>query len=131
MLIELDTSEHKELALLGYKLASLVFKRVNQDDLDWLIRSFKEMHDILRDTPIYQLILEEGFEEGLEKGRKEELRLMLANIVQERFPELANLAKERAATIEDINVLRQIVMKLGIMQDEDKIRQYLMTIDAS
>ncbi len=89
------------------------------------------MHDILRDTPIYQLILEEGFEEGLEKGRKEELRLMLANIVQERFPELANLAKERAATIEDINVLRQIVMKLGIMQDEDKIRQYLMTIDAS
>ena len=102
------------------------------------------MHDILRETPIYQIILEEGFEkgleqglekgieQGLERGHEEEklnLRLLLANLVQGRSPELASLAKECAARIEDLQVLRQIVMRLSIIEDEDKIRRYLMTID--
>jgi predicted transposase/invertase (TIGR01784 family) len=134
MLRELDVPEHKELALLGFKLASLVFKRKNQDDLDWLIRSFKKMHDILHDTPIYQLILEEGrekgLEEGLEEGRKEErlnLRLILVNIVQARFPDMVDMAKARTDSIEDISALRQLVINFGTAQDREKIQQYLTT----
>jgi predicted transposase/invertase (TIGR01784 family) len=140
MLRELDVPEHKELALLGFKLASLVFKRKSKDNLDWLIRSFKEMHDILHDTPIYQLILEEGREKGLEEGRekgleqarKEErlnLRLILVNIAQARFPDLVDMVKARTNSIEDINALRQLVINFGTAQDSEKIQQYLTTGD--
>jgi predicted transposase/invertase (TIGR01784 family) len=140
MLRELDVPEHKELALLGFKLASLVFKRKSQDNLAWLIRSFKEMHDILHDTPIYQLILEEGREKGLEEGREKgleqareeerlNLRLILVNIAQARFPTLVDVVKARTARIEDINALRQLVINFGTTQDGEKIQQYLTTDD--
>ncbi len=136
MLRELDIPEHKELALLGFKLASLVFKRKSQNDLEWLIRSFKEMHDILHDTPIYQLILEEGREKGLEQGlakaREEErlnLRLILVNIAQTRFPDLVDMVKARTNSIEDINALRQLVINFGTAENSEKIQQYLTNGD--
>ncbi len=140
MLRELDTPEYKELALLGFKLASLVFKRKSQNELDWLIRSFKEMHDILHDTPIYQLILEEGREKGLEEGREKgleqardeerlNLRLILVNITQARFPDLVAMVKARTDSIEDIDTLRQLVINFGIAQDREKIQQYLTPDD--
>ncbi len=37
---------------------------ISSKDLEWLIRRFREMHEIIRDTPIYQEILREGWEEG-------------------------------------------------------------------
>ena len=44
------------------------------------------MHDILRETPIYQEILKEGREEGLEA-----LRQAVVDIVAQRFPQRGNL----------------------------------------
>jgi len=108
----------------------------SQDNLAWLIRSFKKMHDILHDTPIYQLILEEGREKGLEEGRaklenaqKEErlnLRLILVNIVQARFPDLVDRVKAHTDAIEDITVLRQLAIKLGTAQERETILQSLI-----
>jgi hypothetical protein len=94
------------------------------------------MHDILHDTPIYQLILEEGREKGLEqglaKGRDEErlnLRLILVNITQARFPDMVDVVKARTDSIEDIDALRQLVIKFGTVQDREKIHQYLTSDD--
>lgn len=130
MLRELDIPEHRELALLDFKLASLIFKRKSREDLDWLIRSFKQMHDILHDTPIYQLILEEGREKGLEEGRDEErrnLRMILVNIAQARFADLVDMVKVRTDSIEDINALRQLVINFGMAQSREQIQRYLAT----
>lgn len=108
------------------------------------------MHDILHDTPIYQLILEEGREkelqeglrkglkegrgkglkEGLAKAREEEclnLRMIIINIVQARFPGLVETVKIQVAPIEDVAVLRQLVIQLGIAQDHESIQQCFTT----
>jgi len=58
------------------------------------------MHDMLRETPIYQEILKEGREEGLEKGLEqglqrgqlEALRQAVIDVVVERFPKLGSSA---------------------------------------
>ncbi len=58
------------------------------------------LEDILRDTPVYQEVLAEGEEKGLEKGREEgkleAQRQTLLDVVQERFPAIARLAKQQA-----------------------------------
>ena len=46
------------------------------------------LEDILRDTPLYQEVLAEGEEKGLEQGLETQ-RQTLLDIVQERFPAIA------------------------------------------
>jgi hypothetical protein len=56
-----------ELELVGFTLASFAFTRLDEIEQDWLTRRFHKMHDILYNTPIYQLILKEGEEKGWKK----------------------------------------------------------------
>ena len=88
------------------------------------------LEDILRDTPVYQEVLAEGEEKGLEKGIKEgELRAQrqtLLDIVQERFPEIARLAKQQADAIEDPEVLRRLTVKISIVKTSMEAEQYLL-----
>jgi predicted transposase YdaD len=60
MFSRLLAAKKVDLVPIGYTLASLAFSRENPVDQDWLFRRFHEMHDILRETPIYQEILKEG-----------------------------------------------------------------------
>ena len=95
------------------------------------------MHDILRDAPIYQLILQEGrhegLQEGLEKGREEGLeqareqalqllRQTIGRIVAERFPKLNRLARKQVVFAENIDVLQNLIVKLSIAQNEQEAR---------
>ena len=88
------------------------------------------LEDILRDTPVYQEVLAEGEEKGLEKGIKEgELRAQrqtLLDIVQERFPAIARLAKQQADAIEDPEVLRRLTVKISIVKTSMEAEQYLL-----
>ena len=88
------------------------------------------LEDILRDTPVYQEVLAEGEEKGLEKGIKEgELRAQrqtLLDIVQERFPAIARLAKQQADAIEDPDVLRRLIVKISIVKTSMEAEQYLL-----
>ena len=124
-----------ELELIGFTLASLVFNRENKADQDWLIRRFHEMHDILRETPIYQEILKEGREEGLEKGREEgqieALRRAVVQIVLQRFPKLVRLAREKVAFAEDSDILLDLIGKLSVAADVENAKQCLLAIDES
>lgn len=75
------------------------------------------LEDILRDTPVYQEVLaigeerglEKGVEKGLEKGRVEgkleAQRQTLLDIVDERFPAIARIARQQADAIQDPEVL--------------------------
>ena len=85
------------------------------------------MHDILHDKG-----LEEGREKGLEQARDEErlnLRMILVNIAQARFPDLVAMVKARTDGIEDIDALRQLVINFGTAQSREKIHQYLTNDD--
>ena len=117
-----------ELVPIGYTLASLAFSRENPGEQDWLFRRFHEMHDILRETPIYQEILKEGREEGLEQGRLEALRQAIVEVVVERFPQFVRLTKEQVALIEDPEVLRHVLVKVSVAQSAEEARGHLLAV---
>jgi predicted transposase/invertase (TIGR01784 family) len=126
-----------ELVSIGYTLASLAFSRENAEDQDWLLRRFHEMHDILRETPIYQEILkegreeglEEGLEQGLQRGQLEALSQAVIDVVVERFPKLVRLAKKQVAAVEDPDLLRHVLVKVSIAQSLEEARQLLLAVD--
>jgi len=116
----------REALWIGYALAA----KVLTDDLKWLKRRFAMLGDFLRDSPVYQEVLEEGLEKGIEKGRQEGLRTQrrtLLEIIQERFPELAFLAKKQAEAINDPEVLSRLTVKISIVSTAREAEQYLLT----
>src|SRR5437667_2163970 len=118
MITGLVSAEKTESLWIGYALASKVLK----DDLKWLKRRFAMLEDILRDTPVYQEVLAEGEE----KGKLEAQHEVLLDIVQERFPEIASLARKQANTIEDPEVLRRLIVKISIVKTLKEAEQYLL-----
>lgn len=129
---ELYYSGNVDLELVGLAFASLVF-REKPEDLDWLLRSFTLMHDILEDTPLFQEIIkwgrEEGLKEGLREGQQEgeqqSARRILLHLVEARFPQLLTLAKRRAAKIEQPEILESLITQVAIAQSVEEARQYL------
>jgi len=103
------------------------------------------MHDILRESPIYQEILregreegrergreegrEQGREEGLQKGQLEALSQAVVDIVQERFPKLVRLTKKQVAVVKDAALLRQLIVKVSMAQDMEEAQLHLLAVD--
>jgi len=113
---------------IGYPLASLAFSRENRAEQDWLLRRFHEMHDMLRETPIYQEILKEGRKEGLEEGL-EALRQAVVDVIAQRFPKLTRLAKKQVVIVEDPELLRQVLVKVSVVQSAEEAKQELHALD--
>ena len=86
--------------------------------------------DILRESWVYQEIVEEG-EEKERVRRIQEQREMLLGIVQLRFPELLALAKQQVENIKDAEVLPSVSLKLVAAQSVEEARQILRSIDKS
>ena len=128
-----------EIEVIAFTLASFVLQRSkNIPDQEWLIRRFREMHDIMLDTPIMQEILREGMEKGLEKGiaeglekgiaegreeglelgRLEATRHILLILTEKRFPELASLAQEQSSSIQDLEVINNLIVAISSAQNE-------------
>ena len=146
MFASLKASEQIDLLAIGSTLASLVFSREHSPDLEWLHRRLRQMHDILRESPYYQEILQEGreegivkgLEEGLQKGRKAGLqegvqkgklegqRETLLAIVQFRFPKVVRLAKKLVAAIDDPASLQDVTVKISMAQTTEEVQQYLL-----
>jgi flagellar biosynthesis/type III secretory pathway protein FliH len=85
--------------------------------------------DILRESPIYQEIIEQGLEKGIEKGKIQGQREMLLDLVHIRFPELLTLAKQQTDGITDPGVLPSVNHKLLAVQAVEEARQLLLGID--
>src|SRR6266852_3829249 len=121
MISGLVSAEKTESLWIGFALASKVLK----DDLKWLKRRFAMLEDILRDTPVYQEVLAEGMEKRLEKGLETQ-RQTLLDIVQERFPAIARLAKQQADAIEIPEMQRRLTVKISIVKTSKEAEQYLL-----
>lgn len=133
MIEALVVVEQKDLLVLAYTLASLVF--TSDADIKMLKRRFAMLGDILRDTWAYQEIMEEGREEGLKEGLKEglqeglqALRHILLSITQTSYPELEALARDKAALITEPNVLQDVTLKMLAARNNEEARQILNAI---
>ena len=62
-----------------------------------------------------------GLEQGLETQRQ-----TLLDIVQERFPSIARMAKQQVDTIEDPEMLRRLIVKISIVKTSKEAEQYLL-----
>jgi len=98
----------------------------------------------MRETWAYQNIPQEGHEEeipqrvqqaflqGLHQAHKEilqELRQTLLKIVRLRFPTVVRLAKKQTADIEDLVLLRDLIVKMSIAQTTEEIVMYLLEVE--
>jgi flagellar biosynthesis/type III secretory pathway protein FliH len=153
MITGLKASEQTDLLAIGGTLASLVFSREHSPDLEWLHRRLREMHDVLRESPYYQEILQEGREEGIVKGLEEGLqkgleeglqkglqegvqkgkpegqRETLLAIVQIRFPKIVRLAKKLVAANDNPASLQTLTVKISMAQTTEEAKQYLLEED--
>jgi len=132
MLDLLSGEQHLDFAVIGYLFATRTFQLGNQDtDLEWLKERFRHMHDFLRESPAYQWILDEGREEGREEQKAQglaQMRQTVVEIVQERFPALAQLAEEVVATMDDLAQLRRLAVKLSSAQSAEQAHKSLLDL---
>ncbi len=80
------------------------------------------MHDILRESPIYQLILQEDLQEGCQEGFQaglQALRQAIADIVQLRFPDLVGFTEQTMAKISDLDRLRRLNVEMVTAQSAE------------
>lgn len=131
--------QKEELLTLTYGLASLAFEN-KKADLEWLMRRFDMLYDILRETPAFKELtkesrlegreegLKEGREEGLKEGKLDALREMLLTIVQARFPKMLRLTKGLAVITEDPEILQSLILKLSTAQTLEEARGYLLEV---
>ncbi len=115
----------KELLALALTFASMVFDA--EADKQWLRRRIGMLEDIVRETWFYKDIYQEGKEEGLEEGMQA-LRLAVLDVIQERFPEVIDLAEKQIAPIKDAVILRRLIVKMSATQTAEKARQYIQEL---
>jgi predicted transposase YdaD len=141
-----DTITRELLAVTGL-FASLAF--TEQEDQEWLWRRMLMLDDMLRETPLYQYILQRGLQEGREKGMEEgrekglkqgreegreegrrerlaSLRQKLLTLVHVRYPNLESLARVRAVELDEPGELEDVLLKVALAQSSQEAEQYLL-----
>jgi len=129
---KLEAARKVELLSVTKLLAELVF--TSQEDLEWIERIFAMHSDIFAQTPTYQRLVKQGREEGLEQGREEgieALRQTLVDVVQEHFPEIVAFAQKQVEGMEDLTLLRQLIVKMSTTQTIQEAIQLLIAADSS
>jgi len=115
MITELKARDRTDLLSLGWVFAGLAFE--GSGDEEWLKERFTSMKDLLQESPVYQLIVKEGLEQGLQG-----LRQILVHLVKKRFPILAPLAQEQAALIGDSQVLQNMIDAIIDAETVEEVR---------
>ncbi|MDQ6662290.1 MAG: hypothetical protein M3Z24_15150 [Chloroflexota bacterium] len=122
----LKSAQKIDLLPVAYMLASLVFEKGN--DREWLKRRFTMFEEILEDTWAYQEIQEKGREKGRQEGRLEEGQEIVMAFIEEYFPGLTPLAKQKVQTVKDAKALQKIVLTMIPMRTEQEVEEYLLTL---
>ena len=91
--------------------------------------------DVLEESWVYQQIMQRGVEQGLVQGLEKgldrgqtqgEQRALLA-IIQKRFPDILEAAREHISKITDAGKLENLVGEVSIAQDAQEVLQMLRT----
>ncbi|HZU71086.1 MAG TPA: hypothetical protein VFA09_27670 [Ktedonobacteraceae bacterium] len=137
----LDAGE-RELLALAFMFGNTI--KGGQAYKEWFKRRLAMLDDLLEKSPLYQELLrrgaeegrkegrKEGLEEGLEEGRKQERqrriqdrRDTVVSFVQMRFPELIPLAEQQVNSIQDLDELHNLLLRLFAAQDAEEATQLL------
>jgi predicted transposase YdaD len=132
MIKGLEEADKQDLLVLGYAFSSLLFTA--DGDGEWLKERFSMMHDILKDTWVFQEIIKEGLEEGkkeglqegLQEGLKEGLGEGLLQIIEIRFPPLLAQAKqvvELQTSVEQLRVLSSKLYRANTIEETRAVLQ--------
>src|SRR5437588_11711993 len=85
MLDRLPGEQHRDFAAIGFAFATIRLQMLKHDsDLEWLQERFCYMNDIIRESPFYQWILEEGEAKGVTQGVTQ-MRQTIVDFVRECF----------------------------------------------
>lgn len=88
------------------------------------------MHrNALEQSVTYQKLVKQSLEEGLEKGKLEGLRQAVMDVVQEHFPEIVAFAQKQVEGMEDLTLLRHVIVKLSTARTIQEAIQLLITAD--
>jgi predicted transposase YdaD len=136
MFEELTEAGKANLFPVAQTLASLAFSHEKdaEQNQEWLIRRFKQMFNVVKDTPVYKEMTrdahEEGLKEGLEKGReeglKEGLEKALLGIVRARFPRLEKMARVQSALTDNLDELNDLIVKVSMARDAKEAKRFLI-----
>ena len=90
--------------------------------------------DILEDSWAYQEMLAKGMEKGMEEGMekrlqegREALRKTIMDGVQIRFPGIADRVRQHVYSIEDLDSLRRLNVRLSVAKDAQEAEQALVS----
>jgi hypothetical protein len=139
-----DRSAKDNLLTITFTLATFVFDRAANQD--WLRKRFYMDLDLIRDTEIYQIIMQEGFEKGIQQGLEksmqqglekgvqqsnqqevQDFQQIILRLFQRDFPELTALATQRLGAISDLNLLRNLVLDVTAATSVEQARALLNT----
>lgn len=131
MVNRLAKSGDKNLLSLAEMVGGLVFSR--QSEKTWFERKFAMLDEILKESWVYQKIVNEGLQEGRQQGREEgrqqgwrSSRQTIIDLVNRRFPALSDLASRRVADMTDLDALRILTVELASAQDLGAARVVLL-----
>ncbi len=122
-----DDARKRELALHFVMLASLRYNRT--DIYDILGRLTMIPIHALRESSMYQFILDEGRQEGRQEGKRSAVIEMLQRFAAKRFPELE--IAEDVNRVEDIAALEQLCLEINELPDAEALRVRLLELAAS
>jgi predicted transposase YdaD len=120
MIERLIAANEIDLLAVSYPLGGLVFDK--EPEREWFKRRFKMLQDVLKDSWVYQELIEEG----LEKGRQQELehqKQILLDIVASRFPEIASRVERQMLNIDDLAILRPLFVQVSLAQNAQEVMQ--------
>jgi len=112
----------KDLLALAEMLGGLAFTK--ESEKVWFKRRFAMFQDIMKDSWVYQEIVQESEERGLAKGLQAQRRVIV-NIVRNRFPELEELASQHVAYMNDLDALSLLTVSVASAPDVDALRKLL------
>ena len=120
----IDNEVKSILLSITLTLATLTLDK--PEHKDWLRRRFSMYQDIIRDSEIYQIIIQEGVEKGHQQ-ELQDLRQILLGFIQARFQELVPIATKQTANITDTEVLKHLTLEVGLAQTLEEARQLLLS----
>jgi predicted transposase/invertase (TIGR01784 family) len=112
----------KDLLALAEMLGGLAFTK--ESEKAWFKRRFAMFQDIMKDSWVYQEIVQNSEERGLELGIQSH-RQAIVDVVRSRFPQLADLAAQYVARLRSLDDLRILTVSIASAQDAEAVRRLL------
>jgi predicted transposase YdaD len=120
MIERLIAANEIDLLAISYPLGGLVFNK--EPEREWFNRRFNMLQDVLKDSWVYQELIEEGRQEARQQELRR-LRQILVDIVLGRFPKIEPQAQKYIEMIDDLALLQSLIVHVSLAQSAQEVMQ--------